>query len=65
MQPFTAGSRPNGVSASFSLVVGLPITCLGAATYVLLGRGFSLLVIGLSLFLTGVVTALAGQEGER
>jgi hypothetical protein len=45
--------------------VGLPIACLGAAMYVLPGPGFPLLVIGLSLFLTGVVMALAGRDGER
>ncbi|MFJ3927019.1 hypothetical protein [Streptomyces sp. NPDC090022] len=47
------------------VAVGLPITCLGAAMYVLAGPGFAALVIGLSLFFTGVAMALAGQDGDR
>ncbi|MFE0579712.1 MULTISPECIES: hypothetical protein [unclassified Streptomyces] len=44
---------------------GLPVTCLGAVMYVLPGPGFPFVVIGLSLFLTGVVMALGGQDVER
>ncbi|MFJ6784725.1 hypothetical protein [Streptomyces yangpuensis] len=43
-------------------LIGLPVTCLGAAMYVLPGPGFPLLVIGLSLLITGLAMAAAGNQ---